>query len=165
MARGVNKAIVIGNLGNNPEVRYTPSGTCIASLSVATNEVWKDRNGEQQERVEWHRVTLFDRLAEIAGEYLQKGSQVYIEGRIQTDKWQDKDGNDRYTTKIIVREMQMLANTKPADSASSAAADTYEQASGGRAEPRNRKEAARQVRRDAAGTPPPADDFDDDIPY
>jgi len=160
MARGVNKAIVVGNLGNEPDVKYTPSGTCVANLSVATNEVWKDRDGEKHERVEWHKVVLFDRLGEIAGEYLQKGSQVYIEGRLQTDKWQDKDGNDRYTTKIVAREMQMLANTKAASPASSGAADAYREASGSGA-PRNRQAGARAANR----APPPQDDFDDDIPF
>ncbi len=101
MARGVNKAIIVGNLGQDPEVRYTASGTAVTNVSVATTDSWKDRqSGEQKERTEWHRVVFFNRLAEIAAEYLKKGSQVYIEGQIQTEKWQDKDGNDRWTTKI-----------------------------------------------------------------
>ena len=106
---GVNKAIIVGNLGNDPEIRYSANGNAIASISVATSDRWKDKNtGEQQERTEWHRVKLFSRLAELAGEYLKKGSQVYIEGRIQTSKYQDKDGNDRWSTEIVAREMTFL---------------------------------------------------------
>ena len=111
MARGVNKAIIVGNLGQDPEVRYTASGTAVTNVSVATTDSWKDRqSGEQKERTEWHRVVFFSPLAEIAAEYLKKGSQVYIEGRIQTEKWQDKDGNDRWTTKIVARDMKMLGS-------------------------------------------------------
>ena len=111
MARGVNKAIIVGNLGQDPEVRYTASGTAVTNVSVATTDSWKDRqSGERQERTEWHRVVFFSPLAEIAAEYLKKGSQVYIEGRIQTEKWQDKDGNDRWTTKIVARDMKMLGS-------------------------------------------------------
>ena len=105
---GINKAIIVGTLGADPEMRYTSSGTAVATLSVATNEKWKDSNGQPQERTEWHRVTLWQRLAEVAGEYLKKGSHVYIEGKLQTRKWQDRDGHDRYTTEIVGREMQML---------------------------------------------------------
>lgn len=109
MSRGVNRAIILGTLGQDPEIRHTQNGTAIANLSVATNESWKDKQtGEKQERTEWHRVSIFGKLAEICGEYLRKGSQVYLEGRIQTRKWQDKDGNDRYTTEIVANEMQML---------------------------------------------------------
>lgn len=109
MARGINKVILIGNIGADPEVRFMPSGGAVANLSVATNESWKDRNsGETQERTEWHRVVLFNRLAEIARDYLRKGSKVYIEGRIQTRKWTDKDNIERYTTEIVGNEMQML---------------------------------------------------------
>lgn len=108
MARGVNKVILIGNLGRDPEVRYMPNGQAVANVTIATSEAWKDKNtGEQQERTEWHRVVFFRRLAEIAGEYLKKGSKVYIEGRLQTDKY-DKDGQTHYTTKIIADQMQML---------------------------------------------------------
>src|SRR5438128_11840297 len=109
MARGVNKVILIGNLGADPETRAMPSGTTVANLRIATSESWRDKqSGEQQERTEWHRVALFGRLAEIAGEYLRKGSQVYIEGSLRTRKWQDKQGNDRYSTEIVGNEMQML---------------------------------------------------------
>ncbi len=109
MARGINKAIIVGTLGQDPEVRYTSSGSAVANLSVATNESWKDRQtGEMQERTEWHRIVLFGKLAEIAQQYLKKGSQAYFEGRIQTRKWQDQSGNDRYSTEIVANEMQML---------------------------------------------------------
>jgi single-strand DNA-binding protein len=109
MARGINKVILIGNLGADPETRAMPSGMTVANLSVATSESWKDKqSGENKERTEWHKVALFGRLGEIAGEYLKKGSKVYIEGSLRTRKWQDKSGNDRYTTEIIADEMQML---------------------------------------------------------
>ena len=109
MARGVNKVILVGNLGNDPDVRYTAGGAAVSNISVATTESWKDKEtGDQQEKTEWHRVVFFGRLAEIVAEYLKKGSQVYIEGRLQTRKWQDKEGNDRYTTEIVAKEMQML---------------------------------------------------------
>jgi single-strand DNA-binding protein len=110
MARGINKVILIGNLGADPEIRHMPSGAAVATINIATSEGWKDKQtGEQQERTEWHRVVLFQRLAEIAGEYLKKGSKVYIEGRLQTRKWQDKTtGQDRYTTEILANELQML---------------------------------------------------------
>ena len=112
MARGVNKAIIVGNLGRDPEVRYTANGSAVANVTVATSESWKDKqSGERQERTEWHRVVFFGRLAEIAEEYLKKGSQVYIEGSIRTQKWQDKEsGQDRYTTEIVARDMQMLGS-------------------------------------------------------
>jgi single-strand DNA-binding protein len=109
MARGVNKVILIGNLGADPETRAMPSGTTVANLRVATSESWRDKQtGEQQERTEWHRVALFGRLAEVAGEYLRKGSQVYIEGSLRTRKWQDKQGNERYSTEIVGNDLQML---------------------------------------------------------
>ena len=109
MARGVNKVIIIGNLGADPETRAMPSGTTVANLRVATSESWRDKQtGEQQERTEWHRVALFGRLAEVAGEYLRKGSQVYIEGSLRTRKWQDKQGNERYSTEIVGNDLQML---------------------------------------------------------
>ena len=112
MPRGINKAIIVGTLGADPETNYSQAGTAICNIRVATNESWKDKaTGEKQERTEWHRVVAFGRLAEIMGQYLSKGSQVYIEGRIQTDKFQDKDGNDRYSTKIIANDMQMLGGS------------------------------------------------------
>lgn len=109
MARGINKVILIGNLGKDPETRYMPSGGAVTNITLATSESWKDKNsGEQQERTEWHRVVFFNRLAEIVAEYLKKGSKVYVEGSLRTRKWQGQDGQDRYTTEIIASEMQML---------------------------------------------------------
>jgi single-strand DNA-binding protein len=106
----VNKVILVGNLGRDPEVRYTPDNAAITNISIATTDSWKDKNGDKQERTEWHRVAFFGKLAEIAGEYLKKGSQVYVEGRLQTRKWQDKEGQDRYTTEIVADRMQMLGS-------------------------------------------------------
>ncbi|MBE9548853.1 MAG: single-stranded DNA-binding protein [Proteobacteria bacterium] len=149
MARGINKAILVGNLGKDPETRYTPSGSAVTNITIATSESWKDKQtGEQQERTEWHRVVFFNRLAEVAGEYLRKGSQVYIEGKIQTRKWQDQNGQDRYTTEIVGNEMQMLGSRG-------------DNAGGGR--PAAPPAAAPQQRQ--AAPPPPADDFEDDIPF
>jgi single-strand DNA-binding protein len=109
MARGINKVILVGNLGNDPETRHMPSGGSVTNLSIATNESWKDKQtGEQKDRTEWHKVVMYNRLAEIAAEYLRKGSQVYIEGKLQTRKWQDKEGSDRWTTEIVANEMQMF---------------------------------------------------------
>ena len=109
MARGVNKVILVGNLGADPEMRYMPSGSAVANITVATSESWKDKQtGQAQERTEWHKVVLFNRLAEICGEYLKKGAKVYLEGSLRTRKWQDKNGQDRYTTEIVASEMQML---------------------------------------------------------
>jgi single-strand DNA-binding protein len=117
MARGINKVILVGNLGADPETRYTASGSAITNVRLATAEAWKDKqSGEQQERTEWHRVVFFNRLAEIAGEYLKKGSQVYIEGSLRTRKWQDQSGQDRYTTEIVANEMQMLGGRGGSDS-------------------------------------------------
>ena len=111
MARGINKVILVGNLGKDPETRYMPSGSAVTNLTLATSESWKDKQtGDQQERTEWHKVAMFGRLAEIAAEYLRKGSQVYIEGKLRTRKWQDKEGKDRYTTEIVADEMQMLGS-------------------------------------------------------
>ncbi|WP_348761696.1 single-stranded DNA-binding protein [uncultured Salinisphaera sp.] len=108
-SRGINKAIIVGNLGADPETRYTAGGTAVTNCNVATSDTWRDKtSGEMQERTEWHRIVFFARLAEVAGEYLKKGSKVYVEGRIQTRKWQGQDGQDRYTTEIVANEMQML---------------------------------------------------------
>jgi single-strand DNA-binding protein len=125
---GVNKAIIVGNLGADPEVRTTQSGTQVATFSVATSETYNDSSGQRQERTEWHRVVAFGRLGEICGQYLHKGKQVYIEGRIQTRKWQDKDGQDRWTTEIVAREMQMLGR---AGDAPTSDGGNYQQAAAG----------------------------------
>ena len=107
-SKGVNKVILVGNLGQDPEVRFMPNGNAVANISIATSESWKDQQGQLQEKTEWHRVVMFRRLAEIAGEYLKKGSQVYLEGKLQTRKWQDQQGQDKYTTEIVADQMQML---------------------------------------------------------
>jgi single-strand DNA-binding protein len=117
MSRGINKVIIVGNLGQDPEARYMPNGDAVTNLSVATSESWKDKQtGDQKQRTEWHKIAMFKRLAEIAAEYLRKGSQVYIEGKLRTRKWQDKDGNDRYTTEIIADEMRLLGGRKRSES-------------------------------------------------
>jgi single-strand DNA-binding protein len=151
MARGVNKVIIVGNLGKDPETRYMPSGSAVTNLRIATTESWKDKqSGEQQERTEWHAVAMFGRLAEIAAEYLRKGSQVYIEGKLRTRKWQDKEGKDRYTTEIVADEMQMLGSKGGGAGASAPPA-----AGGG-----SRAAAVN----DSVDSGPPGD-FDDDIPF
>ena len=147
MARGINKVILVGNLGADPDTRYMPSGSAVTNLSIATSESWKDKQtGEQKERTEWHKVAMFNRLAEVAAEYLRKGSQVYIEGKLRTRKWQDRDGNDRWTTEVIADEMQMLGG----------------RGGGGGAAPMS----------SGSDSGPPSgppdtgpDDFDDDIPF
>ena len=153
MARGINKAIIVGNLGRDPEVRYTANGSAVANVTVATSESWKDKqSGERQERTEWHRVVFFGRLAEIAEEYLKKGSQVYIEGSIRTQKWQDKEsGQDRYTTEIVARDMQMLGSR--GGEASGASDDDYSGAA---------SSATASSGGGASGRDP---DLDDDIPF
>lgn len=118
MSRGINKVILVGNVGADPDQRFMPSGKAVTNIRIATSEAWKDRQtGDQQERTEWHTVVLFDKLGEIAGEYLRKGSQVYIEGSLRTRKWQDKEGRDRYSTEIVAREMQMLGGKPQGDRA------------------------------------------------
>ena len=138
MARGVNKVILVGNLGKDPEIRYSPSGAAISNITIATSEGWKDKqSGEMKEKTEWHRVVAFQRLAEIMGEYLAKGSQVYIEGSLQTRKWQDKDGNDRYTTEVKANEMQMLGGKGESAKPSKQGAKDYAEQSGSMAKPKN----------------------------
>ncbi len=162
MARGINKVILVGNLGNDPETRYMPSGDAVTNISVATSESWKDKQtGEQKEKTEWHKVVMFRRLAEVAAEYLRKGSQVYIEGKLRTNKWQDRDGNDRYTTEIIADEMQMLGGrgggggSYGAGGGSSGGGSSGDGSSGGGS---NAPSGGGQ-------SAPPKDDFDDDIPF
>jgi single-strand DNA-binding protein len=160
MARGINKVILIGNLGADPETRAMPSGTTVANLRVATSESWRDKQtGEQQERTEWHRVALFGRLAEVAGEYLRKGSQVYIEGSLRTRKWQDKQGNERYSTEIIGNDLQMLGGRGAGGGAGAAGggAEAGARSASGAGAPSYSEESS-------AGTPR-SDDFDDDIPF
>lgn len=150
-SRGINKVIIIGNLGADPDIRYMPSGGAVANLSVATSEVWKDKDtGQNQERTEWHRIALFGRLAEIAGEYLRKGAKVYIEGSLRTRKWQDKEGKDRYTTEILGNNLQMLDGRGSNNGGASEAPQM------GQYEPAGGSMAADQSL---------ANDFDDDIPF
>jgi len=153
MARGINKVILVGNLGADPETRYMPSGGAVTNLRIATSDSWRDKNtGEQQERTEWHRVVLFNRLAEVAAEYLRKGSQVYLEGRLQTRKWQGQDGQDRYTTEIVANEMQMLGR-----GGSGGGYQSSDQSGGAN--------APREETTSSAAMDGPSDDFDDDIPF
>jgi len=161
MARGVNKVILIGNLGADPETRAMPSGTTVANLRIATSESWRDKQtGEQQERTEWHRVALFGRLAEVAGEYLRKGSQVYIEGSLRTRKWQDKQGNERYSTEIVGNDMQMLGGRGGGAGGGQAPGAGGGAAGGGR-----------ESGGEEGGSPSPSrgggggEEFDDDIPF
>jgi len=156
MAKGtVNKVILVGRLGADPEVRYTAGGSAVVNLSIATNDIWKDKQtGESQERTEWNRVAFFGRLAEIVGEYLKKGSRVYVEGSLRTRKWQDKSGNDRYSTEVVADEMQMLDGR---GEGGGGGRDDFDQSppprqSGGGGQSQNRGA-------------PPADDFDDEIPF
>ena len=160
----VNRVILIGNLGDDPTLRYMPSGDAIANLSIATTEEWKDKEGVKQKRTEWHRVSMFGRLAEIAGEYLKKGSSVYIEGKLQTRKWQDKEGADRYTTEIVAHEMKMLGS-KPSGSGDSRPAHD------GGPPPQS---SATDYAKNSGRSPQPArpattgssfDDMEDDIPF
>jgi single-strand DNA-binding protein len=158
MARGINKVILIGNLGADPETRAMPSGMTVANLRVATSESWRDKqSGEQQERTEWHRVAMFGRLAEIAAEYLKKGSQVYIEGSLRTRKWTDKQGNERYSTEIIGNELQMLGGRggggggASAGAPASSAQPSYAEESGGGG--------------GGGGSASRSEEFDDDIPF
>ena len=153
MARGINKVILVGNLGQDPDTKAMPSGMTVCNLRIATSESWKDKqSGEMKEQTEWHSVAMFGRLAEIAGEYLRKGSQVYIEGRLRTRKWQDKNGNDRYTTEIVANEMQMLGSGRGMGGEGRASA------SGGRSS--GGESDGEPVRSSTE-----KDDFDDDIPF
>ena len=168
--RGVNKVILVGNCGQDPEMKHMPSGSAVTNISLATSETWKDKqSGQQQERTEWHRVVFFNRLAEIVGEYVKKGSKVYVEGRLQTRKWQDQSGQDRYTTEIVASEMQMLDSRGGGDggqgggygggmSSGPAVAGGGMAAAGGA--------AAQQQSQPTQQQPAPNfDDFDDDIPF
>ncbi|MEM7209845.1 MAG: single-stranded DNA-binding protein [Pseudomonadota bacterium] len=158
MARGINKVILVGNLGNDPDVKYMPSGSAVANISLATTDSWKDKNtGQQQDRTEWHRVVFFNRLAEIVGEYLRKGSQVYVEGRLQTRKWQDKQGVDRYTTEIVANEMQMLGS-RGGDSGGQQFGGAQQYGGG-----YNQAQQQSSPNQQAQSMPEP--EFDDDVPF
>lgn len=154
MARGVNKVILVGNLGQDPETRTTPGGTTVTNIRIATTDSWKDKtSGEMKEQTEWHGIVLWNRLGEIAAEYLKKGSQVYIEGRLQTRKWQDKQGNDRYTTEIVASDMQMLGGRGGGGGSTQETRDSRDVGAKGSA-PAGERPAGGQ-----------AADFDDDIPF
>ncbi len=147
MSKGVNKVILIGNLGQDPEVRYMPNGDAVANFTMATSESWKDKNtGEQQERTEWHRIVAFKKLGEICGQYLKKGSKIYVEGKIQTRKWQDKEGQDRYTTEIVARDMHML-DSRP------------------EGQPRPQQKPQQQGYSGPPGGQQPSTDYDDDVAF
>lgn len=172
-SRGVNKVILVGNLGNDPEIRYMPNGGAVANITIATSESWRDKQtGEQREKTEWHRVSLFGKLAEVAGEYLRKGSQVYIEGQLQTRKWQDQQGQDRYTTEVVVQGfngvMQMLGGRAQGQGGQQQAPAQQQQ--GGRGQPqqpaqqRQPQQQQRTQNQQPQYNEPPMD-FDDDIPF
>ena len=170
MARGINKVILVGNCGQDPDTKFTASGSAITNISIATSETWKDKQtGENQERTEWHRVVFFNRLAEIAGEYLRKGSKVYVEGKLQTRKWQDQNGQDRYSTEIVANEMQMLDSRGGADYSPQASQGGGYQQAPQSAPQQSNEYAPRQAPSQPAPAPnsPPAgmDSFDDDIPF
>jgi len=157
MAKGVNRVTLVGHLGNDPEARYMPNGNAVVTLSLATSESWKNKQGVLQERTEWHRISVFNKLAEICAEYLKKGSLIYLEGKLRTRKWQDQQGNDRYSTEIIMQELQMLGG-KPKQNGEPPASG-YNNPDGSPMTPEQVKNA---------GKPPisePDFDFDDDIPF
>ncbi len=164
----VNKVILVGNLGRDPETRYMPDGGAITNISIATTDTWKDKSGEKQEKTEWHRVAFFGKLAEIAGEYLKKGSQVYVEGRLQTRKWQDKDGADKYTTEIIADRMQMLGSRGGAgggDRGGDEGGGSFEGSSQGGSRGGGERSSAAKPQGKPAGGAAKFDDFEDDIPF
>ena len=162
-SRGINKVILVGNLGNDPEIRYMPNGGAVANITIATSETWRDKaTGEQREKTEWHRVALFGKLAEVAGEYLRKGSQVYIEGQLQTRKWKDQSGQDRYTTEVVVQGfngiMQMLGGR-----AQGGSQGAQQQNGGQQQQPQHHQQQQPQEPMPQYNEPPM--DFDDDIPF
>lgn len=162
MARGINKVILVGNCGQDPETRFSAAGAAITNVSIATSESWKDKQtGQQQERTEWHRVVFFNRLGEIAGEYLKKGSKIYVEGSLRTRKWQDKEGQDRYTTEIVGNEMQMLDSRGMSDGQTGQGGQSFQ--SGAAAQSQQAAPQGQQAQ--APMAPAGGDDWDDDIPF
>ena len=165
----VNKVILVGNLGRDPETRYMPDGGAITNISIATTSSWKDKSGEKQEATEWHRISFFGKLAEIAGEYLKKGSQVYVEGKLRTRKWQDKDGQDKYTTEVIADAMQMLGGRQgmggEGGGASSGGGDYGRSSSGSSSGPAGGGSSNASKPAAAKGGAAKFDDFEDDIPF
>ena len=159
-SRGVNKAVILGNVGDDPSIRYMPNGKAVANFTVATSESWKDQQGQKQERTEWHRCTAYDKLAEIIGEYIKKGSKLYLEGKLQTRKWQDQQGQDRYTTEIIVSDMQML-DGKPQQGSQQQQGQQQQQ-------PQRQQAPQNNGYQQARSQPVPqqeAPQFDDDLPW
>lgn len=178
MARGINKVTIVGNMGQDPDVRYTTGGAAVTNISVATSEQWKDKNtGEDVVKTEWHRIVFFGRLAEIAGEYLKRGSQVYIEGKLQTRKWQDNNGQDRYTTEIVASEMQMLGARQSGGQGQFSGGGQAPTAPRANKPPQQNQGGGYQQNQGQQQNPPPQqsqapaqnqpafDDFDDDIPF
>ena len=165
----VNKVIIVGNLGRDPETRYATSGSAICNITVATSRQWKDKtSGEKKEETEWHRVVFYDRLAEIAGEYLKKGRPVYVEGRLKTRKWQDKEGVDRYTTEIVAEEMQLLGSREGGGGGGGGGGDVEFGSAGGGGAARSGGAGAGAAAKSSSGgaaAKPKTDDFDDDIPF
>lgn len=165
MARGINKVILVGTVGKDPEVRYSQSGSANATLSLATNEMWKDKNGEKQERTEWHRLKFFGKLAEIAGEYVKKGQQLYVEGSLRTDKYTDKQGIERYTTDIIVNEMQMLGGKSGGGGSGGDRNASRDDGGWSNSGGDNFSTPKAQAKPAAAASPAGNDPFDDDVPF
>ena len=163
-SKGVNKVILVGNLGNDPELKYMPNGNAVANLSLATSESWKDQQGQVQERTEWHRITAYRKLAEIMGEYLRKGSQIYVEGKLQTRKWQDQQGQDRYTTEIVVDQMQMLGG-KGESNPQGQQQGNYQQPQSPQQQQQQQQRPQNPTPQQPKGGTPPDFDFDDDIPF
>ena len=166
----VNKVILVGNLGRDPETRYTPDGSAITTVSIATTEVWKDKSGEKQEKTEWHRVVFFNRgnykLGEIAGEYLKKGSQIYVEGKLQTRKWQDKDGVEKYSTEVVAETMQMLGSRQGmGGEGGGGGGGDYARSSGGGAPGQSTAGSSAKPSGGPKGGAAKFDDMDDDIPF
>ncbi len=152
----VNKVILLGNLGRDPELRFMPNGDAVCNFSIATTDSWKDKAGEKQERTEWHNIVMYRKLAEIAGEYLKKGSSIYVEGRLQTRKWQTKEGQDRYTTEVIADSMQMLGGRSSASQSDKSSDDNFSQGS---------SEVKNQANTSNESSPTSFDEFEDDIPF
>ena len=168
MAKGVNKCIIVGRLGGDPEVRFTPQGHAVANFTVATSESWKDQQGNKQEKTEWHRIVLYRKLAEIAGQYIRKGSNVYLEGKLQTREWQDQQGQKRYTTEIVCHEMQML-DGKPQggnqQQGQQQAPQQQQPAQQYQQQPQGNAYAQQRSNPPAQQQQPPVPDFDDDLPW
>lgn len=166
MAKGINKVILVGNVGGDPELRYLPNGNAVTTLSIATSEVWKDKqSGDKQERTEWHRVVCFNRLGEIAGEYVRKGSKLYIEGSLRTRKWQDQQGQDRYTTEIIASDLQMLDSKGGSNNATMSYDDHADNSQRSQAYSAPQQQAAAPKNQAEPAFPEALEELDDDIPF